>query len=91
MQKRVKSSNKIFKPIEVNVDTVYVRWDEQKWFNEDGELAGFEYYELQYEIKKFMESLASEESLGMVAMMVSILMGEIDTLNSRLTLLEGGN
>jgi len=82
--RRIESSNKIFKPIEVNVDTVYLRWDEEQILDSNNELIGFKYDEEQYSIKVFIETLSSKEDVGMLSMMISMLMGEIDTLNNKI-------
>lgn len=66
--------------IEVNVDTVYVRNNIKRIEEED--FIGWEYDEIQYEIREYIESLTSEEDAGMLALMVSMLMGEVDMLRA---------
>lgn len=64
--------------IEVNVDTVYLRTNIEKV--EEEEFEGWEYDEVQYPIQQYIEKLANEEDTGMLALMVSMLMSEVDML-----------
>lgn len=71
--KRVQSSNMNFIQTEVNVDTVYVRFNEEKWFIDDEEgnpvQAGWIYDEEQYEIREYIEKISLEkDSLAQVLM-----------------------
>ncbi len=64
--------------VEVNVDTVYVR-SETKRIEED-DFEGWEYNEIQYPLQEYIETLANEDDTGMLALMVSVLMSEVDML-----------
>lgn len=64
--------------VEVNVDTVYVR-SETKRIEED-DFEGWEYNEIQYPLQEYIETLANEDDSGMLALMVSVLMSEVDML-----------
>ena len=64
--------------VEVNVDTVYVR-SETKRIEED-DFEGWEYNEIQYPLQEYIETLANEDDAGMLALMVSVLMSEVDML-----------
>lgn len=64
--------------VEVNVDTVYVR-SETKRIEED-DFEGWEYNEIQYPLQEYIETLANEDDSGMLALMVSMLMSEVDML-----------
>lgn len=71
--KRVQSSNMNFIQTEVNIDTVYVRFNEEKWFIDDEEgnpiQAGWIYDEEQYEIREYIEKISLEkDSLAQVLM-----------------------
>lgn len=64
--------------VEVNVDTVYVR-NEIKRVEED-DFIGWEYNEIQYPLQEYIETLANEDDAGMLALMMSVLMSEVDML-----------
>lgn len=74
----VRSTTKNVPSVEVNVDTVYVRSDIQRI--EEMEFNGWEYNEIQYCKNEYMGKLANEEDTGMLALMVSMLMSEVDML-----------
>lgn len=71
--------------VEVNVDTVYIRTNITKIEEED--FNGWEYDEVQYDKNEFIETLTRQEDSGMLALMVSMLMSEVDMLKSMV----GGN
>lgn len=64
--------------VEVNKDTVYIRSDIERI--EEMEFSGWEYNEIQYPLQEYIETLANEEDTGMLALMVSMLMSEVDML-----------
>ena len=64
--------------VEVNKDTVYIRSNIENIDEED--FKGWEYDEVQYPIQQYIEKLANEEDTGMLALMVSMLMSEVDML-----------
>lgn len=66
--------------VEVNKDTVYIRSDIERI--EEMEFSGWEYNEIQYPLQEYIETLANEEDTGMLALIVSMLMSEIDMLRT---------
>jgi anaerobic ribonucleoside-triphosphate reductase len=85
--KAVRSSAEIVTPIEVNVDTVYVRYNIEE-IDED-EFKSWQYDEVQYDLKEYIASLTNTEDSQIIALLISSLMSEIDTLTQRLNNLEG--
>ncbi len=73
--------------VEVNVDTVYVRSNIKRI--EEENFTGWEYDEVQYGKNKYIEQLTNEEDVGILALVLSMLMSEIDMLNFRINQLEG--
>ena len=84
----VRSSAKHIPSVEVNVDTVYIRSSIEKVDEE--EFKGWEYDEVQYTIREYLEKLTNEEDTGMLALIVSMLMSEVDMLANRVQMLEEG-
>lgn len=88
----VRGTQKYIPSIEVNknkygmADTVYVRSNIEKV--EEMEFSGWKYDEIEYTIHEYLENLTIEEDSGMLALMVSMLMSEIDMLKDRLKTLE---
>lgn len=74
--KRVQSSNMNFIQTEVNIDTVYVRFNEEKWFIDDEEgnpiQAGWIYDEEQYEIREYIEKISLEKDSLAQALMETV-------------------
>ena len=85
---KVRGTQKTVKPVEVNVDTVYVRTDITRINEEDFE--GWEYGEETYSTKEYIEKLTSSDDTQSMAFLVSMLMSEIDFLRMRVDMLEGG-
>ena len=85
---KVRGTQKIVKPVEVNVDTVYTRSNITRISEEDFE--GWEYEEETFSTKEYIEKLTSSDDTQSIAMLISILMGEVDFLRSRIESLEGG-
>jgi hypothetical protein len=83
---KVRGSAEVIPNVEVNKDTVYIRSNILA-VNEDN-FKGWEYDEVQYEIKEYIGSLAVTQDTQAMAMIISDLMAEIDTLKSRLDKLE---
>lgn len=75
--------------IEVNKDTVYKRY-ENKTFEEDGILIN-EYKEEQIPKDVFISSLLRSEDFTGLTMIVSTLMSEIDTLQSKINEMKEGS
>lgn len=84
----VRSSARHIPSVEVNVDTVYIRSNIAKV--EEEEFEGWEYDEVQYTIREYLEKLTNEEDASMLALMVSMLMSEVDMLANRVQMLEEG-
>ena len=76
----VQGSQKTIPPIEVNVDTVYVRTNVVRIETED--FTGWQYDEVQYPIREYMETLTREQDSGVLALIISMLMSEVDMLKS---------
>ena len=62
VKKNVQSSNLEFKKQEVNIDTVFTRFNERKWI-EDGEHIGWVYDEMWETIPEFAERISSENEM----------------------------
>lgn len=84
---KVKGTMGIVTNIEVNKDTVYIRSNIVKVDTE--EFRGWEYDEMQYDSKEYMENLTTIQDTQSMAMLVSLLMGEIDYMKQRIDALEG--
>lgn len=85
--KKIRGTQEHVPVVEVNIDTVYIRSNIKRIEEED--FKGWEYDEVQYDKNKYIEQLTNEEDAGMLALMVSMLMSEIDMLNFRVSQLEG--
>lgn len=72
--------------VEVNIDTVYVRSNIERV--EEIDFSGWQYDEIQYDKNEYIEKLTNEEDSSMLAMMVTLLMSEVDMLKS--IIMEGG-
>lgn len=74
--KNVRGSMENVASIEVNVDTVYVRFNEEKWFIDDEEgnpiQAGWIYDEEQYEIREYIEKISLEKDSLAQALMETV-------------------
>jgi len=92
--KNVRGTMKNVASIEANtdkynsIDTVYIRSNIVE-INEEN-FKGWEYDEIQYGEKEYIEKLSNEEDTGMLALIVSMLMSEVDMLKVKLKSLEGG-
>jgi len=88
----VRGTQKYIPSIEVNknkygmADTVYIRSNIERV--EEIEFSGWEYDEIEYTIHEYLEKLTSEEDAGMLALMMSMLMSEVDMLTARVKILE---
>jgi len=85
---RVRGTQKTVKPVEVNVDTVYVRTNIERI--EEEEFEGWEYDEESYSAKEYIEHLSKMDDVSVIANLTSCLMGEVDSLRVRVEVLEGG-
>ena len=82
----VRGTQKQVPYIEVSKDTVYVRTNIERI--EEDEFKGWQYDEIQYEKNEYISKLTNEEDTGMLALLVSLLMTEVDMLKS---MVMGGN
>lgn len=82
----VRGTQKQVPYIEVSKDTVYVRTNIERV--EEDEFKGWQYDEIQYEKNEYISKLTNEEDTGLLALLVSLLMTEIDMLKS---MVMGGN
>jgi len=85
--KKIRGTQEHVPAVEVNIDTVYIRSNIKRIEEED--FIGWEYDEVQYDKNKYIEQLTNEEDAGILALIVSMLMSEIDMLNFRVSQLEG--
>lgn len=85
--KKIRGTQEHVPAVEVNIDTVYIRSNIKRIEEED--FTGWEYDEVQYDKNKYIEQLTNEEDAEMLALIVSMLMSEIDMLNFRVSQLEG--
>jgi hypothetical protein len=74
--------------IEVNTDTVYIR-SNIKTISEEN-FKGWEYDETEYGIREYISSLTNTDDIGNIAMLLTLLMSEIDSIKVRLNKLDGG-
>lgn len=76
----IRGSQKQVPQVEVNKDTVYVRSNIERI--EEDEFTGWQYNEVQYKKDEYIENLTNEEDASMLALMVSMLIAEVDMLKS---------
>ena len=74
--------------IEVSKDTVYVRSDIKRV--EENDFSGWEYNETQYGLQEYIENLTLSSDTESIALLLAMLMSEIDYLKDRIEVLEGG-
>ena len=72
-------------PLIVGKDTVYVHTDITPVEGEEGL---FQYHEIQYDKDEYISKLTNKDDAGMLALLVSLLMTEVDMLKS---MVMGGN
>ena len=85
--KRIRGSMAEVPAIEVGKTTVRVRTNIVRIEEED--FTGWEYDEEQYTVREFIEQLSIAEDTEGIALLVSLLMGEVDALRGRIEILEG--
>lgn len=73
--------------VEVNKDTVYVRSNVERV--EEVEFSGWEYEETQYSLRQYIESLSSSNDTESIALLLSMIMSEVDFLKQKVKDLEG--
>ena len=81
------STQPITSTIEVNEDTVYFRTNVKKVKTLFFE--GYEYDERTIPLREYLSSLVSEDNIGGIGSIISILMSEIDMLKLELQELKG--
>ena len=81
----VQGSAAMSKPLVIGKDTVYVHTDITPVEGEEGL---FQYHEVQYEKDEYISKLTNEDDAGMLALLISLLMTEVDMLKS---MVMGGN
>lgn len=74
--------------IEVNKDTVYVRTNIERI--EEDEFKGWQYDEVQYSLQEYIENLTLSSDTETMALLLSMVMNEIDNLKGIVKTLEGG-
>ncbi|QDY27161.1 hypothetical protein [Clostridium botulinum] len=84
---KIRGSMKEVSNIEVNKDTVYIRSNIREINEKD--FKEFEYDEIQYDIKEYIEHLSQIEDVQSMAMLIASIMSEIDYVKKRLYNLEG--
>ena len=80
--KKIRGTQEHVPAVEVNIDTVYIRSNIKRI--EEEEFEGWEYDEVQYTIREYLEKLTNEEDASMLALIVSMLMSEVDMLKSEI-------
>lgn len=84
---KTRGTMNIVPSIEVDKDTVYIRSNINKVDLED--FKGFEYDEIQYDVKEYIENLTTTQDTQSMAMLIAMLMSEVDFIKRRLSALEG--
>lgn len=84
---KVRGTQNDVKTVDVNVDTVYIRSNITRI--ETNDFTGWEYDEQRFQIRDYIQNLANNVDTQSIAMLLSIIMGEVDTLRSRIEVLEG--
>lgn len=84
---RIRGTMNTVANVEVNKDTVYIRSNIVEVNEED--FKGWEYDEVQYEVKEYIENLTTIQDTQSMAMLITMLMSEVDFVKQRLDILEG--
>lgn len=87
--KNVRGTQKNVPYVEVNNanDTVYVRSNIKRV--EEVEFSGWEYDEFEYKFQDYVETLTISNDTSSIALLLSMLMSEIDFLKFRIGQIEG--
>lgn len=85
----VKGNQEYIKRVESNVDTVYIRSNIKRIETDD--FTGWEYDEIQLDKDEYLEKLTMIDESQSIALLVSLLMSEVDLLKQRIEVLEGDN
>lgn len=80
------------KELDINVDTVYKRYNITSSQNEDGQTE-YTYEEDQYTIPEYLKEIVpqNEECLGELSMLLAMYQSQIDSAIAELSLAIGGN
>ena len=87
IKENVCSSNLQFKRLEVNVDTVFVRYNEKKWI-EDNVHVGWIYDEIWYNKDKYIEKVSTENEVLSQALVESMLVSEQTKVELEMAMVE---
>lgn len=77
------------KEVDVNKDTVYIRSNIKRI--ETDNFTGWEYDEIQFNKDEYLEKLTMIDESQSIALLISLLMSEVDSLKQRIEALEGGS
>ena len=81
------SSNLQFDRLEVNVDTVFVRYNERKWIEDDVHI-GWIYDEIWYNKDKYIEKVSTENEVLSQALVESMLTNEQTKMELEMAMVE---
>lgn len=78
--------------LEINVDTIYKRYNISSFENEDGKIE-YVYIEDQYTIPEYLKEVVpeTEESLGELSMLLAMYQAQTDSAIAELSIALGGN
>lgn len=79
---RVRGTQEQIKPVDVNVDTVYVRTNIEHIETED--FTGWEYDEIQLDKDEFISQMTNVQDTQTMALLISLLMSEVDMLKTEI-------
>jgi hypothetical protein len=88
INERTRGTQKHVNPVEVNVDTVYIRTDIERIETED--FTGWEYDEVQIDKNEFISQMTNVQDTQTMALLLSLLMSEVDMLKTELQEIKGG-
>ena len=87
VKKNVQSSNLTFKQLEVNVDTVFYRFNEEKWIEDDVHV-GWIYDEIWYDKNEYIEEISRDSELLSQALVETILTNEQVKMDLEMAIVE---
>lgn len=85
---KVRGTQKQVNPVDVNVDTVYIRTDIEHIETED--FTGWEYEETRINKNEFISQMTNVQDTQTMALLLSLLMSEVDMLKAELQIVKGG-
>lgn len=86
--KKKRGTQERVNPVEANVDTVYIRTDIERIETED--FTGWEYDEVQIDKNEFISQMTNVQDTQTMALLLSLLMSEVDMLKTELQEIKGG-